>query len=361
MYLKRDQNIYSSPEKQEFFEAIKKCVKFAKDRNLKLGPGRGSSPASMVLHAIGFNDVDPSVYQLFPERLTSMVNPDFHIDVEFERGQEFVNYCRELSSRLNYGQINAFKMPLIDIINNVHKAIGKEIDYNGISDDSDEVLGHFRSGEIEKIFLFDLSENALVMKYENLLPEYIGLTKIKEYLNSQPIHNFRDIINITALWRPYCFEIVERLGRYAKAKVSPNRYDFLTAELQNSLEANYGLSIYHEDIIRIMAEYTKWNFERCNSLRRDMQFNKENVNAAELAEFKKRAPPEVSKLILEECPWVFCQPHAIAFARLTKQTAVLKSFHKDVYYDEIKKWEQKHGFVWDDIGIKIKGVSLLQS
>ena len=110
-----------------------------------------------------------------------------------------------------------------------------------------------------------------------------------------------------------------------------------------------------------MAEYTNWDFERCNRLRRDLQFDELNLNQADLAEFKKIVPSEVSNLILTENPWAFCQPHAIAFARFTKQTAVLKTLHKDIYYEEIRKWEQKHGFVWDDIGIKIKGVSLLQS
>ena len=54
-------------------------------------------------------------------------------------------------------------------------------------------------------------------------------------------------------------------------------------------------------------------------------------------------------------------PHAVAFAQFTKQTAVLKSLHKDTYFAEIEKFERKHGLAWDDIGIRIKGVSLLQN
>ncbi len=40
--------------------------------------------------------------------------------------------------------------------------------------------------------------------------------------------------------------------------------------------------------------------------------------------------------------------------------SVLKSLHHDLYFSEIERWEQKHGFTWDDIGIRIKGVSLFQ-
>ena len=184
-------------------------------------------------------------------------------------------------------------------------------------------------------------------------------------MNFDPIHEhqmLRDSVRqFFARELPERKEIVERLERYRNSKLIQNRYDFLTPELQKSLEPNYGWIIYHEDIIRIIAAYTGWGFERCNNLRRTLQFDKLNVSEAELAEFIKVVPAKVSQLVLEENPWAFCQPHAIAFARFTKQTAVLKSLHKDIYYDEISKWEQKHGYVWDDIGIKIKGVSLLQN
>lgn len=359
-YLERESICYSTPQKQEFLQAIKKCVQFAKDKNLKLGPGRGASSSSMVLYALGFNDVDPTEHNLMPERIWSMLKPDFHIDVQFEGGQDFVDYCRSLSEKLSYGEINAFKMPLIDIINNVHKAIGHEIDYQNISDDSDLVLDHFKKGDLEKIFLFDLSEDALVMKYENLFPEYIGLGKITEYLKSQTVHNFFDLINITSLWRPSSKEIVERLERYRLAKISANKYRFLTPNLQKMLEPNYGLVIYQEDIVQIIAEYTKWPLEKCYAFRRDLFFKRFELKD-ELAEFKLAAPKEVVDLVLEETKWAFCKPHSISFARLTKQTAILKSLHKEIYYAEIERWEAQHGFKWDDIGIKIKGVSLLQS
>ncbi len=68
----------------------------------------------------------------------------------------------------------------------------------------------------------------------------------------------------------------------------------------------------------------------------------------------------VVDLVAEESKWAFCLPHAIAFAKFTKQTAGLKTLHKAAYFGEIENFEQKHGFKWDDIGIRIKGVSLDQ-
>jgi DNA polymerase-3 subunit alpha len=205
-----------------------------------------------------------------------------------------------------------------------------------------------------------MSERALIMKYENLLPGYTGTEKMREYLKSQPIDSFRDLLNIAALWRPHSQGILDRLDRYRKAKIHPASYSFLSPKLREHLKPNYGLVIYHEDIMRIIAEYTSWDFARCNRLRRYLTFKSPDAET-DLAEFRQIAPQEVVDLVLEESPWSFCEPHVIAFAQLTKQTAVLKSLHRDIYFEEIQAWEEKHGFTWDDIGARLKGVSLFQN
>lgn len=358
-FLKRDHALYGKAGTEQLIAAVKKCVQFAKEKNLILGPGRGSAPASITLFGLGFSTIDPSRYNLIPERLGTL-NLEIHIDVEYERGQEFVDFCRDISRTLSYGQIHAFKMPLLDIIKNVHQKLGKEINYREIDDNSDLVLNHFRTGDVDKIFLFDMSENALIMKYENLLPGYAGTKKMSEYLRSQPIDSFRDLLNIAALWRPHSQGILDRLDRYRKAKIHPASYSFLPPKLREHLKPNYGLVIYHEDIMRIIAEYTGWDLERCNGLRRYLTFKSPNAET-DLVEFRRIAPKQVVDLVLEESPWSFCEPHVIAFAQLTKQTAVLKSLHRELYNQEIQAWEQKHGFTWDDIGARLKGVSLFQN
>ncbi len=358
-YLSRDSWFYSNPEMGEFVQALKKCMEFAKRKNLILGPGRGSAPASITIFGVGFSSIDPMKYEMVPERLSMQV-PSVHIDVEFERGQEFIDYCQEANRKLKFGEIQAFKMPLIDIVKNVHEAMGGGIDYPQIHDDSDLVLNHFRSGEIDKIFGFDFSEKALVMKYENFLPGYDGLEEMQKYLRGQEIHNFRDVINITALWRPHSFEILERLELYRVAKRDGFKFDFLPQQVKKSLEPNFGRVIYHEDLLRIISHYTGWDLGRCNSLRK-IAYRRELEACGDWLEFQRMAPEAVTALVQEEGKWAFCLPHALAFAQFTKQTAVLKSLHRDIYFAEIERFEQKHGLAWDDIGIRIKGVSLLQN
>ena len=362
-YLKRDIWLESHPQVGEFMTAVKKCVDFAKKQNLTLGTARGSSPASMSFFGLGFSSVDPLKYDMIPERLSTQ-RPFFHIDVEYERGQEFVDFCREINKSLSYGEIQAFKMPLIDIVQNTHKAIGAPIDYEAIHDDSEIVLSSFVNRDFSKIFQFDFSEDALVMNFERFLPEYLGLKKIIEHFEGQTVFSFRDIINFTALWRPSRQEIVDRINLYREAKAKSFSYGCLSSKVENWLKPNYGVIIYHEDIIKIISEYTGWDFARSNSLRRVCINHKDRIsrrdNDANWMEFKKTVPPSVVNLVAEESRWSFCLPHAIAFAKFTKQTAVLKTLHRSVYFAAIENFEQKHGFRWDDIGIRKDGVSLHQ-
>jgi len=361
-YLQRDHWLNQHPKTGEFIEGVKKCFAFAKRKNLILGPLRGSSPASLSLFGLGISGVDPLKHNMIPERLATQA-PFFHIDVEFERGQEFVDFCREINKTLSYGEIQAFKMPLIDIVQHTHKSLGKVIDYDSISDESDVVLNPFRQADIEKIFQFDFSEDSLVMNYERFQPEFMGLGKMTEYLQMQKIYNFRDIINMTALWRPHFREVIDRIHLYRDTKNNKFSYGFLSESIENWLKPNFGMIIYHEDLIKIISEYTGWDFARSNMLRRHCFVGKmrtEREQYSDWQEFKKIAPREVVDLVDEESKWAFCMPHAISFAKFTKQTAVLKSLHKETYFAEIEKFEQKHGFRWDDIGIRIKGVSLHQ-
>ncbi len=360
-YLKRD-GWLSHPQIGEFIQGIKKCIAFAKAKNLTLGTARGSGPASLSLFGLGVSGVDPLKHEMIPERLATQ-QPFFHIDVEYERGQEFVDFCREINRTLPTGEIQAFKMPLIDVVQGVHRAIGKEIDYDQIDDNSSVVLGHFQKAEIEKIFQFDFSEDALVMNYERFHPTFLGLGKMTQYLRDQKISSFRDIINITAIWRPHTQEIIDRIELLGRSSLKPHSYGFLSKNIEAWLEPNRGVIVYHEDLMKIISEYTGWDLARSNGLRRMCLLTadaKKREQSADWQLFTELAPKPVVDLVLEESKWAFCMPHAISFARFTKQTAVLKSLYKNTYYAEIEKFEQKNGFRWDDIGIRMKGVSLHQ-
>ncbi len=373
-YLNRDKS-YHSNEQIEFIRALKSCIEFANKNNLRLGPVRGSASASLVNFALGLSYFDPSKHNLIPERLLTQA-PNIHWDVEFERGQIFVDYCQELNRKLKFGQIQAFKMPLINIITNVENKLGFKPDYDNIDVNSDSFLMPFRTGQLEKIFFFDMSQDAMIMKFENFLPDYQGIQKLKEYFLSQPILNFRDVINIGSLWRPSSQQMLERLDIYKKSKEKLFAHHQLSDEIRESLESNFGMILYHEDLLRIIAYYTKWDFHKSNLLRVHLMNKVRNqldhvkqefprpskvVDESLIQEFRQTVSESIFQLVYEEAPYTFCLPHALSFTYFTKVTAILQSQYRKTYFDEIAAWESKFGYCWDDIGVKLDGISLLQS
>lgn len=360
-YLRRDPLFQEDSRMTGFLKGVHRCLEFAQKNNLRIGPVRGSASSSLSLYGLGASTIHPMVYGLIPERL-HVQQPILHLDVEFERGQEFVDFCREINKTLSYGEIQAFKMPLIDIVKDVQKRVHKIIPFAAIDEDSDTVLQHFRNGDIEKIFSFDFSKKALVMKYENFLPDYEGIEKMQDYLSRQNIQTFRDVINITALWRPHHQEMLKRIELYAAASNQIHVHKALSVEMRQTLRSNRGMIIYHEDLMRIISHYSGWDYSRSNFLRRALwQYSRgEGALPADWTLLNEIAPSAVCELVKNESPWAFCMPHAISFGQFTKQTAILKSLHRQDYYAAIEEFEQKHGFAWDDIGIRIKGVSLLQ-
>lgn len=355
--LEREVSNYDGDDQRKFFDAIRSCVEFARSRDLILGPGRGYASSSMLLFGLGLTAIDPVADQLVPERMVAQP-PEIHIDVEYQRGQQFVDFCRKITDGLSWGAIHAFKMPVIDIVSRVLGEIGKTWDEIRIATDDERILKMIQTGDIEKIFLFDKSPTALVMKYENHLPEYVGTAKIKEYLRSQEIHSFRDALNILAIWRPDSPEKIARIERYREAKSKDWCYEFLTAKQREILEPNFGLIIYHEDVIRLIAAGTGWDFGRCAKLRRELFFR---TQSDDFESFKRLVSPEVAALLVEESPFTFCKSHLLAHGRFTEITAYLKAYHREIYLSEVERWEASNGLMYDDIGIRIKGVSLLQN
>jgi len=361
-YLKREDFLFDSKDKRDFFIAVGKCLKFAKNEGIKLGPARGAAPACLSLYALGWSDFDPTKYNLIPERYSSH-NLDLHIDVEFKNGKKFIDYCKKVSVDLNVGNIEAFKLPILDIIDKVHERLGKVIDYDSIDDNDPIVLDIFRKGDIERIFSFDIPNNTLLAKHYDgyySIP-HDAAEKFKEYLTSQEIYDFVDLRNIEAIYRPSNDKpfMKEYIERYPKAKREGHYYQCLTSSLNEYLKPNFGVIIYQEDIIKIINEYTSWSYEKCNDFR--VSIVKDQLTEKEKESFIDCANKEVFELLLKETPVTFCKAHAFgSWPKIIKKTAILKALHKDIYFEEIEKWEKDNGYSWGDFGFISGGVSLLQ-
>ncbi|HIE53515.1 MAG TPA: DNA polymerase III subunit alpha [Armatimonadetes bacterium] len=79
-----------------YFLIVWDLVKFAKERGIRVGPGRGSAAGSLVSYVLGITELDPLCYDLFFERFLNPERPsapDIDIDFPPERRDEVIDYA----------------------------------------------------------------------------------------------------------------------------------------------------------------------------------------------------------------------------------------------------------------------------
>ncbi len=106
-----------------YFLIVWDIVKFAREKGISVGPGRGSVVGSLVAYVMGITNIDPLKYDLIFERFLNperISMPDIDIDFDPERRDEIINYIREKYGSENVAQIVTFgkmkaKMAIRDI------------------------------------------------------------------------------------------------------------------------------------------------------------------------------------------------------------------------------------------------------
>ena len=85
-----------------YFLIVWDFVRFAKDKGIPVGPGRGSAAGSVVSYALGITDIDPLRYDLLFERFLNperVSMPDIDIDFCYENRDEVIRYVRKIFQR----------------------------------------------------------------------------------------------------------------------------------------------------------------------------------------------------------------------------------------------------------------------
>ena len=95
----------------DYFLIVWDFIKFARDHDIMVGPGRGSAAGSIVSYTLGITQLDPMRYQLLferflnPERVTM---PDIDVDFCFERRPEVIDYVTRKYGKDRVVQIVTF-------------------------------------------------------------------------------------------------------------------------------------------------------------------------------------------------------------------------------------------------------------
>lgn len=95
----------------DYFLIVWDFVRFAHERGIRTGPGRGSSAGSLVAYTLRITDVDPLKYKLLFERFLNperISMPDIDIDFNDERRDEVIEYVAAKYGEEHVAQIITF-------------------------------------------------------------------------------------------------------------------------------------------------------------------------------------------------------------------------------------------------------------
>lgn len=117
-----------------YFLIVWDFIRYARQKDIPVGPGRGSAAGSLVAYCLKITDVDPMQYELLFERFLNperVSMPDIDIDFCVRGRQDVINYVSDLYGKDNVAQIitfgtmasrqaikdvgRAFDMPLSDV------------------------------------------------------------------------------------------------------------------------------------------------------------------------------------------------------------------------------------------------------
>ncbi|MDD3187703.1 MAG: DNA polymerase III subunit alpha [Bacilli bacterium] len=158
----------------DYFLIVYDYVKFAKEKNIMVAPGRGSAAGSLVSFLLNITTIDPIKYNLLFERFLNperISMPDIDMDFDSERRGEVINYCINKYGKKKVAPIITFStLKSKQVIKDVSRVLSVDVK------------------------IVDILSNMLDRSM-GLIDNYNSNSKIKEYLEINPI--LKDVYEVS--------------------------------------------------------------------------------------------------------------------------------------------------------------------
>ena len=109
--LSREIDIIRQMQFAGYFLIVWDFIRYAKEKNIPVGPGRGSAAGALVAYALGITDIDPLQHELLFERFLNPERislPDIDVDFCMNRRGEVIDYVTHKYGRDQVAQIITF-------------------------------------------------------------------------------------------------------------------------------------------------------------------------------------------------------------------------------------------------------------
>jgi DNA polymerase-3 subunit alpha len=136
-----------------YFLIVMDFIKWAKNNDVPVGPGRGSGAGSLVAYVLKITDLDPLAYDLLFERFLNperISMPDFDVDFCMDGRDRVIEYVAETYGRNAVSQIITFgTMAAKAVVRDVARAQGKSY---GLADRLSKMIPFEVGMTLEKAF-----------------------------------------------------------------------------------------------------------------------------------------------------------------------------------------------------------------
>ncbi|MFV0499245.1 MAG: DNA polymerase III subunit alpha [Bacilli bacterium] len=171
--LKYELSIINNMGFLDYFLIVFDYVKYAKNNNIAVGPGRGSAAGSLVSYVLGITDIDPLKYNLIFERFLNPERiswPDIDVDFEDVKRDEVVKHVVKKYGEENVGAIATFvTFKSKQVIRDCAKAFGKnsaDIKYFSEHLDSNlSLIDNYKKNDKFKMLVNSDVDNERIYKY----------------------------------------------------------------------------------------------------------------------------------------------------------------------------------------------------
>ncbi len=131
--IKKELNIIYKLNISNYFLIVMEFVKWSKNNNIFVGPGRGSGAGSLVAYLIYITDIDPIKFDLLFERFLNLERksmPDFDIDFCMKKRDYVLSHIENLYGKNSVAQIVTFNtMTAKSVLRDVGRILGYSYSY----------------------------------------------------------------------------------------------------------------------------------------------------------------------------------------------------------------------------------------
>ncbi len=255
--------------------------------------------------------------------IMSEIDLDEVIPLTYNDGSFLSSYSMEYLEDLGLLKMDFLGLKNLTLIYNIIKDIKKnhgiEIEFSKIPLDDKEALNIFTEANTCGIFQFESSG-------------------MKAFLKKLKPKTLEDIFAAIALFRP---GPAENIDTYIRRKNNEEKITYPDSCLENILKNTYGIIIYQEQIIQVASVFAGYSLGEADILRRAMSKKKIDLLKNEEEKFiekslaqgrNKDTAQKVFSLICKFASFGFNRSHSVAYSLIAYKMAYLKVHYKNEFF-----------------------------